>query len=115
MTIELKLDENTAAVRELTAEMKKRWPAVAGAATTTAAASTKGADKPPAPSVDEIKAKAKEVRDRFDAETAKGIILKVGGKPKSEEVPEGKRAAVLTALQAKLDEPEAPEGDGDDL
>ena len=64
---------------------------------------------------EELATVATEVREKFDADTARGIITEVGKAEKLKEVAEANIDALFDALKAKLEEGPSEEGAGGDL
>lgn len=108
MSLEEALAKNTAALEANTAALKGAKPA----ATT---GTTGGAAKGNKHSLEEVTALMTKVKEKFDVETAKGIIKKYGGADKLKDITDlSKLDAVFDAGTKKLAEEPASEPEGGD-
>jgi hypothetical protein len=116
MSLEQRIEENTAAMLALKATIEKHGLTAAPAATTDTKrppGRPKKEDAPPAVSFDEMKAALLKVKNEKSKDAAQALIKDVGGADKMDGIDKSKYAAVLAAATAAMAEPEA--GSDDDL
>jgi predicted NAD/FAD-binding protein len=106
------IEENTATMKELIAELKAFNGRVAGSTGETPAGETRKPGRPPGsgtkgPSLDEVKAIAERVRDEISPATAINLIKKHGAE-KLLGLDKSKYAAFIAAAEVALDAAKTP-------
>lgn len=104
MSIEAEIKALREAIEANTAAVKAAGGTAATSSKGTASKPAKETPAGPKNTREAMAALLKQVKAKFDEDTAKGIIADVGGVPKMAEIPDDKIDAVFDAATAKLEE-----------